>query len=162
MNLLNIETRISTLQAELLEEKEAHKKKVAGLSKSIHKLISDKDVLLANIDLDKVLEAENILLVRHSEFVESVVTDAIYDIVQNTQYMKMVYYGAKNYEGFRHQRSDHPYNMGPRHGYIVFSIGLKHDYRGAGLTDEEKDSCLYYLNTLLDKSKRKQLLDRLK
>jgi hypothetical protein len=32
------------------------------------------------------------------------------------------YIGVKNYAAFGDQREDHDYGMGPRHGYIVFSI----------------------------------------
>jgi hypothetical protein len=41
--------------------------------------------------------------------------------------------------------------MGPRHGHIIFSIGLKRDVRNRDpqlLTDEEREACVYLLTNL--------------
>lgn len=59
--------------------------------------------------------------------------------------------GTKVYAHWIGQRSDHPYGMGPRHGGIIFSIGLKKSIRIRDpfhLTDAERDACLYYLNAI--------------
>jgi hypothetical protein len=51
-------------------------------------------------------------------------------------------YGTKNYDGWRGQRSDHPWG-GPRHGSICFQIGLKDRQRQ--LTEQERDDAIYFL-----------------
>jgi hypothetical protein len=56
------------------------------------------------------------------------------------------YIGVKNYSGFGDQREDHQYGMGPRHGDIVFRIGLTHEAREQGLTPEEVEDALYFLH----------------
>ena len=53
------------------------------------------------------------------------------------------YFGVKNYDRFGDQREDHEYGFGPKHGSIVFAVGLKEPKRP--LTDEERDAALYYL-----------------
>ena len=39
------------------------------------------------------------------------------------------YFGIKNYASFGDQRHDGRYDMCPKHGSIVFSIGLNYDFR---------------------------------
>lgn len=56
------------------------------------------------------------------------------------------YYGVKNYAHWRGQRSDHPLYSCPRHGSLVFRIGLR-DHTKA-VTPEQREACLYYLNNL--------------
>lgn len=51
-------------------------------------------------------------------------------------------YGTKNYDRWSGQRSDHEWG-GPRHGSIVFQIGLKD--RKRELTDRERDAAIYFL-----------------
>jgi len=58
------------------------------------------------------------------------------------------YVGVKNYEGFGDQREDHKYGYGPRHGDIVFSIGLSKQARARELTNSEIEDALYLLNAL--------------
>lgn len=53
------------------------------------------------------------------------------------------YFGVKNYSGFGDQREDHQYGMGPRHGSIVFAVGLREPKRN--LTPDEREAALYYL-----------------
>jgi hypothetical protein len=56
------------------------------------------------------------------------------------------YIGVKNYAGFGDQREDHAYNMGPRHGSIVFEIGRTSQFR-SGALDED---CIYLLEACRD------------
>lgn len=58
------------------------------------------------------------------------------------------YSGCKNYDGYIHQRENHNYGFGPRHGNIVFAIELKPEFRKKDLTDEQKSNCIYYLEAL--------------
>lgn len=61
--------------------------------------------------------------------------------------------GVKNYDGFYHQRCDCEYGFGPRHGTVVFSIGLRSEYRTLpkgvdSLPCALRDDCMYYLESL--------------
>lgn len=72
------------------------------------------------------------------------------------------FYGVKNYDGFYHQRTDCEYGYGPRHGSIVFAIGLclhvrseirRHfsdpsvsdQHRSAYLPVQIRENCIYFL-----------------
>lgn len=51
-------------------------------------------------------------------------------------------FGTKDYDAWAGQRSDHEWG-GPRHGSIVFKIGLKD--RSRELTEEERADAIYFL-----------------
>lgn len=51
-------------------------------------------------------------------------------------------FGTKNYDRWSGQRSDHEWG-GPRHGSIVFAIGLKD--RKRDLTEDERADAIYFL-----------------
>lgn len=73
----------------------------------------------------------------------SVVIDAITDAANDFTKLRNGYFGTKNYDGYVHQRSDHSYRHGPRHGSIVFSIGLR-DVK-AEIDNKNSSDCIYYL-----------------
>jgi hypothetical protein len=62
--------------------------------------------------------------------------------------LKREYFGTKNYAKWGGQRCDCEYGMGPRHGSICFSIGLREEARKRDLTNAEKEACIYYLLNL--------------
>ena len=83
----------------------------------------------------------------------SVVTDAVEDIAAGGLTMLNRYLAIKDYEGFTGQREDHKYGMGPRHGRIVFSVGLTKEARdrireGLGLTPDQTEAAIRYLLNL--------------
>lgn len=59
--------------------------------------------------------------------------------------LKYEYFGTKSYARWYGQRCDCEYGYGPRHGSIIFKIGLREDARSRDLTDAEKDAAIYYL-----------------
>lgn len=59
--------------------------------------------------------------------------------------LKHEYFGTKSYDRWHGQRCDCEYGHGPRHGNIIFSVGLQKDVRSRELTDEEKDAAIYFL-----------------
>lgn len=88
--------------------------------------------------------AEPILHVRGDlkRAAENVVEDAIVDLTTGCKKLAKSYFGVKDYECFRGQRSDHSYMMGPRHGRIVLAIELTTEARrrlvaGESFTDDE-------------------------
>ncbi|OAT32031.1 hypothetical protein M975_1923 [Buttiauxella brennerae ATCC 51605] len=52
------------------------------------------------------------------------VTDAISDLASGCERLKTRYFGTKNYDRWSDQREDHEYGYGPRHGCMVFKVGL--------------------------------------
>lgn len=72
--------------------------------------------------------------------------EAIDDLLLNRgEYMKTTFIGVKRYDGFGDQACNCNYGYGPTHGGIVFSIGIKEEYRKKLMTDEELESAVYYI-----------------
>jgi len=59
------------------------------------------------------------------------------------------FFGIKNYASFGDQREDHDYGMGPKHGSIVFRIGLTNKVRQSGQPLASADA-IYYLECYRD------------
>lgn len=157
MNLVEIETSIVNLR-EAKKNMQAHyEQKMKETQASIAVLERQKALKLSDFDTSKIEVAEAILEIKGSQFDVTVVRDAIQDVLQGTPHMATMYFGSKDYDCFSHQRSDHNYFMGPRHGTIVYSIGLKKPYR-TGLSKEQQESCVYYLNLLLEPERRVRLV----
>ena len=70
-------------------------------------------------------------------------TDGYFDL-------RLHYFGTKNYDRWRGQQSNHEYGCGPSHGSVVFSIGLRSEFRMQNrmLLETEKEACAYYLVNL--------------
>jgi hypothetical protein len=62
--------------------------------------------------------------------------------------LNSVYFGCKDYDRWSHQREDCQYGYGPRHGSIVFAIELRQEHRNEGLTEQQRNDCIYYLEAL--------------
>lgn len=113
--------------------------------------------LTAGFHVDKLALALQVLDIR-GEYEpgigehDAVVADAIKWFATGeraTQFSSLgegMYYGVKNYAHWYGQRSDHPLGSCPRHGGLVFRIGLR-DHTKA-ITPDEAEACLYYLNNL--------------
>ena len=84
---------------------------------------------------------------------QSVLDDAIKWFADETSFsarydLRREYFGTKNYDSWRGQRSDHSYGYGPSHGTICFSVGLRNGWTNHLFTAEEKDAAIYYLMNL--------------
>lgn len=161
MNLQTVEMQINEAKQAMVLERKRHEEAMKEFQAKLDEGKREKALLLAEFDLTRIKQAEQILQIRIGDryFDRTCVEDAIKDIAEDTNKMQQEYFGSKNYSGWTNQRSDHGYFYGPKHGTIVCSIGLEPDYR-KGLTEEQKENCLYYLNLLLNETKRGQLLGR--
>jgi hypothetical protein len=159
MTLREVETELIRLSGELETENKRHTEAVKSYKQQIAEAERQKSMLLKGIDIEKIHTAEKVLWIRglrdENNFDSDCVRRAIQGIASGDQKIKREYYGVKNYDQFYHQAEDYEYGYGPKHGTIVFSIGLrnpKHD-----LTDDDVECCLYLLNLLLDKDSRKAI-----
>ena len=66
-------------------------------------------------------------------------TRGFYDNLRNQ------YFATKNYEHWRGQAVNCYYGMVPRHGGVIFEIGLTPDARRRDLTEAEREAAVYYL-----------------
>lgn len=158
MNLQTVEIQITDVKEAMALERARHAQEMKAFQTQLDAAEREKALLMADFNLARIKNAEQVLAVRigGQYFDSSCVTDAIKDLAENSQKMNAMYFGSKNYSGWTNQRSDHTYNYGPNHGTIVCSIGLEREYRN-GLSDEQREDCIYYLNLLLDSKKRAQI-----
>lgn len=149
---------IGILNAQLAE----HEGAAAIETNRLRSLIAEQKIILertaTGLDLDKIALAETVIYAttydNGGEDRDSVVRDAIKKIAagipMGEEYcnLRTHSFGTKNYDRWQGQRSNHPYGMGPRHGWLCFQVGLWPDARDRDLTEAECDACIYYLLNL--------------
>ena len=155
--LVELEVELVSQRKRLISD---YKKSMLDLDKDLLGVRQRKNLKAADFNLNKIKLAESIIVVRGdaSGFVknagrrDSVVKSSVEDIsINKAEKLRKQYFGTKNYSGFGDQNEDHSYGMGPRHGSIVFSVGLKESIRKRepiNLTSEEKEAAIYYLLNL--------------
>lgn len=141
-----------------LELLKAHEASSVKESARLNKLIASENraarLLAEGLDLNTISLAESILAVgKYSNGGDeraSVIRDAIAWLAGTgvRGNLKIEYFGTKQYDRWYGQRSDHSYGYGPKHGSILFSVGLRDDARHRELTQEERDAAIYYLMNL--------------
>lgn len=152
MNLVTIEKQLSDLNKQQLSLREEFEQNNKCLNTQIADLERLKNMGLNNFNLTKISIAETILEFGNGfkRKNNDVIKKAINDVVNNFELMRKEYFGIKDYSGFVNQEIRCQYGYGPKHGYVVFSIGIKRNVRQKEFTDEEKDACIYYLNHLIE------------
>lgn len=150
MKLHEIVKQRNDLVAEREQLKRDYEKSKSRLDSKIKALMELESIGSNNINIEKVLIAENVMRVEGNIYGRTdgnsatIAYDAIIDIANGCQKLKKEYFGNKKYSGY-YQRCDCNYGYGPSHGVIVDRIGLKDEYRKTELSDDEKDACIYYL-----------------
>lgn len=159
MTLIEIETKMSNTVSERDATIRNHENFLDRTDKFIKELQRQREIIMNGLNQNYISTAEEILYVgglRNNYYDSTVVRDAINDIVNNCVKIKNEYFGSKNYSGWTYQREDHKYGYGPKHGHIVFEIGLRNPKQE--LTEEEKECCLYYLNAIKNEDSRKAII----
>lgn len=159
MNLLAIENQLIQLNEGRKEAIKAHEEFMKQNTREIAELSRKKGMVMKGIDLGMIRQAEALLYFRGLEYGEysgRCVDEAVKDIASDTPKMSKEYFGVKNYASWTHQECDCSYGMGPSHGSIVFAVGLKNPRNK--LSEDQKESCLYYLNLLRDKDMRESMV----
>lgn len=126
------------------------------------KQLGERTALLSNgVDVARVDRALRILQVQgdptkpvhgsdYDQRRDNTRLDAVADarrlLTENSNKLRLQYIGVKNYAHFGDQRADCDYNTGPRHGDIVFRIGLTSEARQRDLTPDEIEDALYFLH----------------
>ena len=133
-------------------DKEADAKR-GQLMKCLNLVTRDIEAAKAGLDIDRIKRGLEVLSIEGHYGTgigdrPSVIHDAVDWLA--TGKCKSVHrsllterFGVKNFDGYTGQRSDHPKGYGPRHGHIVFSVGLRDPKRQ--LTQEEIDDAIYLL-----------------
>lgn len=150
MGIAAIKSQIAEQSRLLADARAKYEQIQRELEGTINDLQSQYQVALDGHDIDRINEARKILYIRGDGKLcgddMSAINDAILWLSGTElpgRSLRAEYFGTKNYDRWCHQRSDHSYGYGPRHGYTVFAIGLRNPM--ANLTDKQRDSCIYYL-----------------
>ena len=151
---LEIEKHLLELNETLKKVTEAYVRQRDELECAIKQQKQKLQLLLDGSDLQRVELAESVLKVRGlyknaGEDRRSVIEDAIKEFASNRgAAFAHKYFGTKDCAHWHGQRCDCSYGMGPKHGWIVFSIGLESEARKRDLSDEELNAVLYYLRSI--------------
>lgn len=159
-------SEITLRREELLQERKAvhqdFRAKDKALESRLKALCTDEAVLCAGFDVERIKRARDLVTirgrvsdVRHGAYPDqrrdsvrpSALNDAVVEIAKGGGRLLSEFIGVKNYDHFGDQRSDHQYGYGPRHGNIVFSIGLRHPDK-TPLTPDQIEDALYFLKML--------------
>lgn len=113
-------------------------------------LIGAESLIAAGVDLERLNHGQHVIYVsgdyrKIGGESATCIADAKADLAAGAPKLKREYFGAKNYAHWTGQRCDCSYGCGPRHGYIVFEIGLTRAAREMELTSEMLEDALYVL-----------------
>lgn len=156
MNVITeMEIMKATLRAEMKLEQERHDKAMQGFKDELR--MAEERIQLASGDLDeeKIRLAEHVMHVGGSYANAGsergyALSNAKAEILNGGGSLKHRFQGTKSYDRWHGQWIDCQYGFGPKHGSVIFRIGLTDEARKreGPLTDDEIESCLYYLNNL--------------
>ncbi len=153
MKLAELERMRVSLNTLINAENGRHNKQLSELTKD---LLETKRLIAASsegIDLDALKLAESVLEVRGTYAKAGddrglALQKAIDDLASGANGLKKAYVGTKQYAHWHGQFVEHGYGMGPSHGSVIFSIGIRRSELGRDLTELEIESALYYLRNL--------------
>ena len=163
MDLTTAVREMHDLKSALAAHLEASKAEEARLRGEIRHRAEILDMSASGIDLEKVALAKTIVYVRGTyarggDERASVIADAVKQLATGAP-IRAVYgdlwrvaFGTKSYDRWHGQRTDCEYGLGPRHGSIIFQVGLVEGVRNnrthSDLTPEEIEAAIYYLTNL--------------
>lgn len=141
------------LQEAMQMERQRHKTSMDILERGYASAVAVSAMLSKQLQMDKLLLAENVMVVQGnfaragSDRLEQREA-AIHDLVNGTPVLRERYIATKDYAHWHGQGVDCEYGYGPKHGDVIFRIGLHEAARERDLTEAEVDACVYYLRTL--------------
>lgn len=161
MNLTTASREFHELSATLEAHERAAKAEGERLRSEIAKRAAVLNLAEDGIDHEKVALARTVIYAtdysRGGSDRDGCVRDAIKQLSTGKPVREhygdlwRVFFGTKNYGGWRGQRCDCEYGYGPRHGSICFEIGITSEARKRGqasLTPEEVEAAIYFLINL--------------
>lgn len=147
-------SELAILRQQLKDHQEAASKETARLTAEIAARQTILNSVEAGLDADKIGLAKSVLKVsglyiKAGEDRAGVIHDAIQWLATGKcaayRGLDGADFGTKSYDRWHGQRSDHEWG-GPKHGSIIFQVGLKD--RSRKLTDAETEAAIYYLLNL--------------
>lgn len=121
---------LAALREDLATMREDHRAEEARLEMEIAELEAQRAHAAAGTSEEERRLARELIEVRINEHLpfeqicdERVIQEAVEDIAGNCLTLRSEYFARRHYEANTH-RETFRYGMGPRHGNVVFSIGL--------------------------------------
>lgn len=162
MALAQLERQRCYLREQIRQEKQRHEKELDYLKSRLNAVNVDSGMEQRGFDSERINKALEMVKVagsfeRGGEDRHSALNDAISDIAHGGKIIVREFFGTKNYAQWGGQRCDCEYGMGPRHGAIVFAIGLRDEYRKSlrrhdgfyeQIPEEDRDTMIYFLRNL--------------
>lgn len=125
MTLTQIAIELKEQKERMQRLKDAYSHALAVGQARVGELSAKMNMAKAGIDTQKVDAGLKVLAIKgKASSADSIISLAIDDLAAGCPHMKKKYFGIKVYSGFGEQREHHEYGYSPRHGSIVFSIGL--------------------------------------
>ena len=153
MKLAELERKRVSLNELINAENDRHKKQLYELNNELSETKRLISASAEGIDLDALKLAESVIEVRGTydkagDDRAFALQKAIDDLANGANSLKKSYVGTKQYAHWHGQFVEHSYGMGPSHGSVIFSIGIRRSELGRELTDAEIEASLYYLRNL--------------
>lgn len=153
--IADYERRKLEIRSMINEEVQRHRSTLAALAHEYAEAEEAVRMLSTGIDGTKVLLAEHVINVRGtyakagSERVQALET-AVQELLKGGGRLFQQYFGTKDYDGWHGQFDYHPYGFGPRHGSIIFAIGLQQTVlqHNKVLDEEQIEAAIYYLRNI--------------
>lgn len=153
--------RAADLRRELQSHEEAAKARSMDLRQQIVAVQREIELDSAQLDFGKIEAAYKVLFVRGTyakagDERAGVIADAVHQIatgeMRGYRGLDHENFGTKSYDRWHGQRCDCEPGFGPRHGSIIFQIGLTKEAKERGgieaLTDDEREAAVYLLTRL--------------
>ena len=153
MKLAELERQRISLNSLIADEIARHNKSLGELKAELAEAIRLIKASADGIDIEVLRLAESVLEVRGA-FEKAgddrtyAVQKAIDDLASGAPNLKKAYVGTKQYDRWHGQFVECSYGMGPSHGSVIFSIGIRRSELGRDLTEAEIEAALYYLRNL--------------
>lgn len=156
---VDLTQEIADLQEQLADEDARHAAERERLTAEIAEAEAQRAHVAAGTSVEARSLALGLIEIRGDvdRVDDAVIVDAVEDLAAGCPTLLSEYLAIKDYGRFTGQRSDHRYGYGPKHGYIVFGVGLTASSREfhrrwgslpAGENDERIEAATCYLLNL--------------
>lgn len=138
--------KIRQLEISRKREISRHKRFLEEVDREIAEAKHHLELVEAGLAPEMIETAEKIIFISGDTKMAAggALEDAINDVAAGFDKLRKECIGAKRYDRF-HQRCDVEYGFGPKHGTIVFAVGMTDECRGQSFTPEEIEACVRYL-----------------
>lgn len=151
MNLTEAHRKLAGARNERKRLTEQHTRDMRQIGREETEAKNAIALAASSLDTDKIALGQNILVVsgdwtRAGCDRKAAMDKAVEDLALNgAAVLRTRYFGTKNYDRWNGQLVCVEYGMAPRHGHVVFRIGMAESARKRPLTPEETEAALYLL-----------------